>query len=661
MPAAGALKGGALALGSLIAYFGARALRRPLTTVPLEGIAATAALGVALAEARQPDVALAPLGLVVSLLFLRRLRALTLTLVAASPAPLAVRLLAPLVRAYKFTEDEFYAADGAPADVQAWRRAGMAALAERFESSVGPRAREMNEALRALSDIRFTDTNRVPHPFQRVVRSHLRLGFIVAESDGPYVVDVDGNKAFDVSGSYGVNVHGYDFYKECMKEGAERTKGLGPNVLGPVHPVLLGVLDKLRAISGLDEVSFHMSGTEAIMCAVRLCRFNTRRPIIVQFAGAYHGWWDGVQPGPGNERHGGDVLTLKDMSAASLAVLRARRHEIAAVLVSPLQGLNPGAPPPSDVVLLDASARASAGGKGGKGSAYGSWLRTLRETCTSCAVPLLFDEVYTGFRMAVGGAQEYYGVRADMVAYGKTLGGGVPSGVVCGRAELMGRFDPDRPLRLCYVIGTFAAAPVTLGPMSAFLDYVSSAGAAKRYADAETRTAEWVARTNQALVDGRYPVRVDALTTVWTVLFTRPSRYHWMFQYYLRAEGLNLSWVGTGRCLFSFDLTDAHYEQARDAAEMRPSGAACDLCAATSGTRAPRPHRGRRRVLRQVTQALLNAASKMSQDGWWWEGATARAIKGRIVSEFLRAMLLPARGEKGAAPREAAKELSKSV
>ncbi len=107
--------------------------------------------------------------------------------------------------------------------------------------------------------------------------------------------------SLDVTGSYGVNVAGYDQYKEWMQKGWERVKELGP-VLGPLHPIVAENIAMLKSISKLDEVSFHMSGTEAVMAAIRLARFNTRRKTIVCFAGAYHGWWDGVQPGLGSER-----------------------------------------------------------------------------------------------------------------------------------------------------------------------------------------------------------------------------------------------------------------------------------------------------------------------------------------------------------------------
>ena len=115
--------------------------------------------------------------------------------------------------------------------------------------------------------------------------------------------DLDGNILYDVAGSYGVNLFGYDFYKECIAAGAEQVRDLGP-VLGAYHPIVAYNVERLRQISGLDEVSFHMSGTEAVMQAVRLARYHTRRSHIVRFCGAYHGWWSDVQPGIGNPSTG---------------------------------------------------------------------------------------------------------------------------------------------------------------------------------------------------------------------------------------------------------------------------------------------------------------------------------------------------------------------
>ena len=103
---------------------------------------------------------------------------------------------------------------------------------------------------------------------------------------------------------------GYDFYKECMDRGSERARELGP-VLGAYHPVIADNVRRLREISGLDEVSFHMSGTEAVMQAVRLARYHTRRTHLVRFCGAYHGWWGDVQPGVGNPSPARETYTLE--------------------------------------------------------------------------------------------------------------------------------------------------------------------------------------------------------------------------------------------------------------------------------------------------------------------------------------------------------------
>jgi glutamate-1-semialdehyde 2,1-aminomutase len=131
---------------------------------------------------------------------------------------------------------------------------------------------------------------------------------------------------------------------------------------------------RLRAISGLDEVSFHMSGTEAVMQAVRLARYHTGRTHLVRFAGAYHGWWGDVQPGPGNPARVRETYTLEECSERTLKVLRTRR-DIACVLVNPLQALHPNANAPGDSTLVDSSRRA-----GFDRGAYSAWLRELRRT-----------------------------------------------------------------------------------------------------------------------------------------------------------------------------------------------------------------------------------------------------------------------------------------
>ena len=213
-----------------------------------------------------------------------------LTLACMSPLPYGARAAAPLIVSYSLEGDAYFRADGCSSEVAEKRKRGADRLSKRFEALTGVKGKALNETLiSGLSDIRFTDTNRVPVQFQRETRKRYQVAAVTSSSKGCTLIDIDGGSSIDVSGSYGVNVAGYDQYKQFVERGWARVKELGPNVLGPVHPIISEVLPKLKTISNKEEVSFHMSGTEAVMCAIRLCRFNTRRKLIVQFAGAYHG------------------------------------------------------------------------------------------------------------------------------------------------------------------------------------------------------------------------------------------------------------------------------------------------------------------------------------------------------------------------------------
>ena len=348
---------------------------------------------------------------------------------------------------------------------------------------------------------------------------------------------------------------------------------------------------RLREISGLDEVSFHMSGTEAVMQAARLARFHTRRSHVVRFCGSYHGWWEDVQPGVGNPLPARSTYTLKDMHPDSLGVL-AKRKDIACVLVNPVHALYPNAGAPGDGSLVD-SGRAA----GFDREAYTAWLKRLREVCDARGIVLIFDEVFVGFRLAPGGAQEYFGVKADMVTYGKTVAGGFPVGVVCGRRELMRRFDEARPAEVCIARGTFNSHPWVMAGMQAFLERLPAMS--HLYEGLDGRWDRRAAALNAMLERDSLPVRVANLSSIWSVCYTQPSRYNWMLQYYLRAEGLALSWIGTGRLVFSLDYSDADFAA--------------------------------------VAERFVSAARAMRDGGWWWAdpALTNKAIKRRILREMI--------------------------
>jgi glutamate-1-semialdehyde 2,1-aminomutase len=504
------------------------------------------------------------------------------------------RLMARFVRHYEYDETRFFAADDAPAEVAAARRAGFTQLAQLYAQRFPKGTALAREVAQSVSDLQFTMRYRVPFQFSRMVRQYLPGGTFLESSSGVTVADVDGNRLFDVSGSYGVNLFGYDFYKECIERGAEKVRALGP-VLGAYHPLLADNVRRLREISGLDEVSFHMSGTEAVMQAVRLARYHTRRRYLVRFCGAYHGWWGDVQPGVGNPLPPEATYTLKDMDAASLRVLRTRR-DIACVLVNPVQAMHPNASAPADSGLIDSGRSAHF-----DRAAYSSWLRELRAACSERRIVLIFDEVFVGFRLAPGGAQEYFGVRADLVTYGKSLGGGLPVGVVCGRGDLMKRYDEERPADVCLARGTFNAHPYVMGAMHEFLTRLESAPIRALYADLDAVWERRAAELNARLQVAELPVQVANLSSIWTFNYLKASRYNWMFQYYLRAQGLSLSWIGTARLIFSLNYSDADFAA--------------------------------------VADRVLAAAEAMRRDGWWWQNPalTNKAIRRRVLRELLQA------------------------
>jgi glutamate-1-semialdehyde 2,1-aminomutase len=516
------------------------------------------------------------------------------------------RRLAGLVERYDFDAEQFFCCDGAPRHIADARRSGLAALGERLRNMASATIAAGESLAAAVPDVDFVKTYRVPFQFQRLLQQRLSVGLLAEATEGTRVRDLDGNWYDDVSGSYGVNVLGYDYYKACIRRAVEAAGDLGP-VLGPYHPAIVEVVDRLQRISGHDAVSFHMSGTEAVMQAVRLARFHTGRTHLVMFCGAYHGWWDGVQPTLGNQRALDDVYLLREACERTLQVI-SERKDIACVLVNPIQAMHPNSPAPGDGMLVDSSRNAHV-----DRHAYAKWLAALRKACDANGVVLIFDEVFVGFRLALRGAQEYFGVSADMVTYGKTVAGGLPIGVVCGRKDLMKRYSEAHPTRICFARGTFNSHPYIVCAMREFLRGLDEPEIQAHY---RTLDEVWDRRAqtlNTRLESADLPVRVANLVSVWTFVYLRPGRYNWMLQFYLRAQGISLSWIGTGRLIFSHDYSDDDFER--------------------------------------VAAAVVRAAQQMSADGWWWHAPelTNRSIRRSILREILRArmaLILPRRSRR---------------
>jgi glutamate-1-semialdehyde 2,1-aminomutase len=246
--------------------------------------------------------------------------------------------------------------------------------------------------------------------------------------------------------------------------------------------------------------------------------------------------------------------------------------------------------------LLDSSRRAHF-----DRAAYTAWLRELRAICTERGIALIFDEVFLGFRLAPGGAQEYFGVQADLVTYGKTLGGGLPLGVLCGKRDWMQRFRDDSPADICFARGTFNSHPYVMGAMNVFLREIESPACQQMYAALDTVWPQREALLNSRLAQAGAPIRVEGMSSVWTVVYTQPGCYNWLFQHYLRLEGIALSWVGTGRIIFSLNYSDADFEE--------------------------------------VCVRFVRAWAQVQADGWFWTAPalTNKAIKRRVLGEMLAA------------------------
>ena len=459
------------------------------------------------------------------------------------------RRLAGIVPFFSHDHLSFFGCDGANDKVVERRKRGFARLVEKSYSLNSATLNQSEEIESRVSDALFTRRYRVPFMFADLVPEALTRSSIVVNTDRVRLQDLDGNWRYDLWGSYGVNVFGYDFYERCMREGRELNSGASV-VLGPYHPLLLDNARRLAEISGLDETSFHMSGTEAVMQAVRLACYHTGRSKVVRFCGAYHGWWDGVQPGIGNRRSVQDVLTLSEGSPRTLQVLSDRK-DIACVLVNPMQVMHLNRDAPSDQTLI-LGQRVNQP----EPDRYTKWLHQLRELCKQRGIVFILDEVFTGFRLARGGAKEYFDISPDLITYGKSLGGGLPVGVVCGTRELMRRFKPNRPADVCLARGTFNSHPEVMGTMNRFLQRIDSDDCFSIYADSHAVWDRRVARLNEALIEADLPVRVANFQSVLTVNYLDIACHNWLLQFYLRAEGLELGWVGTGRFIMSLAYTE---------------------------------------------------------------------------------------------------------
>ncbi len=286
--------------------------------------------------------------------------------------------------------------------------------------------------------------------------------FFTARADGPYLWDVEGKRYIDYVGSWGPMIVGHNH--PHVREAVERAvmNGLSYGTPCPAEITMAEAITRL--VPSIDMVRMVNSGTEATMSAIRLARGATGRSKIVKFEGCYHGHGDsflvkagsgaltfGVPTSPGVPKASADLtltLAYNDLAAAE-ALFAEHGDDIAGLIIEPVAG-NMNCIPPKD-----------------------GYLQGLRELCTRHGALLIFDEVMTGFRVALGGAQAHYGITPDISTFGKIIGGGMPVGAYGGRRELMEQIAPAGPI---YRAGTLSGNPVAMAAGLAMLELIQAPG-----------------------------------------------------------------------------------------------------------------------------------------------------------------------------------------
>ena len=282
----------------------------------------------------------------------------------------------------------------------------------------------------------------------------LRFPVSASWSRGARLCDVDGNEYLDYGMGFGVHLfgHGSAFIRTAIERELKQGSQVGAQCLYAYEAATL-----VSDLTGVERVAFCNSGTEAVMYALRLARAVTERPMIGLFARSYHGagdeavhtipWIRGVSPGLQQ-----NILVLNYDDPASLTAIENHADRLAGILVEPIQSRRPEIQP-------------------------SSFLYDLRELTTRRGIALIFDEVLLGFRLHQGGAQAWFDIRADLVTYGKILGGGLPVGAVCGKTSFMAPVD-DEPGKMICLAGTFNKNPFTMTAAVAVLNELSKQGPA---------------------------------------------------------------------------------------------------------------------------------------------------------------------------------------
>jgi amino acid adenylation domain-containing protein len=424
-----------------------------------------------------------------------------------------------------------------------------------------------------------------------------------ARSDGSRMWDIDGNDYIDYTMGFGVHLFGHKppFVQQAIQEDFDRAVELGAR-----SPLAGEVASLFTELTGLDRVALCNSGTEAVMAAIRLARAGTGRDKIAIFTNAYHGHSDttlvraqrtdgqllSVPMAPGVPAAvSGDVLVLDYGTDESLEIIRTRGHELAAVMVEPVQSRH-----------LTLQPRA--------------FLHELRAITQEVGAALIFDEMITGFRAAPGGAQEYFGVKADIATYGKTVGGGLPIGLVAGSSAFMDGVDggmwqygdgsfPSED-RTAFG-GTFCQHPLSMAAAVAVLRQLKNDGPGLQHR-LNQRTNRLVAALNAHFVAEELPIEATNFSSLFRFEFSRNLD---LLFYHMLEKGIYI-WEWRS-CFLSTAHSDADIQRFVDVVQeslddLRQAG----FVGKPSGTRAGTPTRAPLSDAQQQLALLLNIENTSS-------------------------------------------------
>jgi glutamate-1-semialdehyde 2,1-aminomutase len=337
--------------------------------------------------------------------------------------------------------------------------------------------------------------------------------FYIERGDGAWIWDVDGNAYIDYVMAWGPLLFGHARPKSVL-EALKRQIDNGL-VYGIPNTIKLEVAKLMRGMVPCAEgIKFCNTGTEAVMYAVRIARAYTRRRKILKFEGVFHGYssdvwvsvtpqldkvgsYENPNPVPGSEGivedYAGSIIVShwNDIDHFKRKI-RENREDLAAVLIAPVN-TGSGVLPPAE-----------------------GFLEEIREETENYGIPLIFDEVITGFRLSKGGAQEYYRVIPDIAVYGKILGGGLPIGALCGKEEYMRVTDPKNPR--CAIAGTFTTNPLTMAATYAVLKEIEANS--DLYFKLNSTTEKFVSRIKDAFTSRNIKVFIGYVGSIFQIYFT---------------------------------------------------------------------------------------------------------------------------------------------